>query len=335
MPNIDEEVYKLVQQLDKTQWEPREIKIPDSPIITKADLRKKRVNKNGGHSKTSGTTGEPIFIQKWPLQQIWHTATNIRELQWKKWDVADKKIVYISEKVTRENKGIWQLNPILYPIPGIAYAHPPNGRLQEWINTIKPDYIHSYPSILRLLNLEGIQAKSTGEIGGTSYSCEELGTVAIECPDNPEVYHVMENIIIEIDEEGFIIATDTTHPYLKRYKLGDKGEFGTCTCGRTLQTLKKGVLGRQRNYVSYPDGTKGWASTMYIQDVAKDVVRVQRIQESIDTIRLKVQGYIPDNLIENVKRLVKTNLMYPFNVEIEFVENFPDGKFEEFISKVI
>jgi phenylacetate-CoA ligase len=195
--------------------------------------------------------------------------------------------------------------------------------------------LHSYPSIISTLDtskLKGI--KSTGERGGTAYTSEELGTIGLQCPDNPDVYHIMENIVIEISDDNDIIATDLTHPYIKRYKIGDKGEFATCNCGRKLQTINKNVVGRVRNMVVYPDGTKSWPTfgTIKIREVSPNVKRVQCIQTSLSEVTLKVQGTIED--VDSVKKLVSSSLNHPFNVNIEFVESFPEGKFEEFVCNI-
>ena len=76
------------------------------------------------------------------------------------------------------------------------------------------------------------------------YSSEECGTIAIQCPDNTNMMHVMENIIVEVETDGSVLITTTTNPYIKRYKHGDNIELGECTCGRTLQTIKK-INGRE------------------------------------------------------------------------------------------
>ena len=144
----------------------------------------------------------------------------------------------------------------------------------------------------------------------------------------------MENILIEIDKENNIIATDLTHPYIKRYKIGDKGEFGQCSCGRKLQTLKKNVVGRVRNMIKYPDGTSAWPlfGTTSMRDISPNINRVQAIQQSLTDITIKIQGGVEN--IEPLKELVLSRLGHPFNIKFEFVEQFPDGKFEEFVCMI-
>jgi 2'-5' RNA ligase len=71
-----------------------------------------------------------------------------------------------------------------------------------------------------------------------------------------------------------------------------------------------------------------------ILDVCDTIKRIQCVQESYNDITLKIQGIVPPDKIEDVKKLVMSRLNYPFNLKIEFVESFPEGKFEEFVCKI-
>jgi phenylacetate-coenzyme A ligase PaaK-like adenylate-forming protein len=338
MPDFHLEVSRLVTEIEKTQWISRDISllIPKRDILTREMLQKIPVDKNKTYVSTSGSTGQPVFVQKGPMQALWYWTTNMRELLWLKWNPSLR--VAVIKAAAEEEEMDWVTNKYLFgEVLGKCYTHSTRGNLQEWINKIQPDYLHSYPSIISTLDtskLKGI--KSTGERGGTCYSSEELGTIGLQCPDNPDVYHIMENIVIEINNDNDIIATDLTHPYIKRYKIGDKGEFATCNCGRKLQTINKNVVGRVRNMVKYPDGTKAWPlfGSNKILDVCDTIQRVQCVQESYDDITLKIQGTVPPDKIEDVEKLVMFRLNHPFNLKIEFVESFPEGKFEEFVCKI-
>jgi phenylacetate-coenzyme A ligase PaaK-like adenylate-forming protein len=339
MSDFHLEVYKLVKALEENQYKDRNISklIPECDILTREKLQSIKVDKNRPFVSTSGSTGQPVFVQKYYQQNLWYSVTNIRELLWLGWDVT-KTIAIINAPVSKIEKLPWITNPYLFgPKNGTAITHPVKGNLQKWLNEESPQYLHSYPSIISTLdtsNLEGI--KSTGERGATNYSSEELGTIALTCPNNPDVYHVMENIVIEIDDDKNIIATDLTHPYIKRYKIGDKGEFANCNCGRTLQTLKKDVVGRVRNMVKYPDGTSAWPifGTVKIRNLVPTVAQVQAIQESITNVTLKIQGDVPIEKHQEIKNLVMESLKYNFEIKIELVDAFPNGKFEEFVCKI-
>lgn len=340
MSNLHLEVYRRVKEMESTQWiqKDRIGDIPNQyPILTRKDLQKIKVDKNLPFGRSSGSTGEPVYVQKNKNQLIWYISTNIREILWRKWDTS-KKLAVIRAGIYEPSITGWINNPYLFQNEtGKIYSHPLKGDLNSWIKEIKPDYLYTYPSIISMIDVSGIiDIKSTGERGSTMYSCEEVGTIGIECPDNPDVYHVMENIVIEIDQDNNIIATDLTHPYIKRYLIGDKGEFGTCNCGRGLQTLKKDVIGRIRNMVTYPDGTKSWPTfgSIKIREVSDKITRIQGIQTGIGNITLKVQGDISEDIYPDIIELTQDSLGYQFDIKIEMVNEFPEGKFEEFISLI-
>ena len=102
------------------------------------------------------------------------------------------------------------------------------------------------------------------------YSSQEVGYIALQCPEH-ETYHVQsENLLVEIvdddgepcrpGEVGRVVVT-TLHNFatpLLRYELGDFAEVGeACPCGRGLPVLTR-VLGRQRNMLTLPDGDQRW-----------------------------------------------------------------------------
>jgi phenylacetate-CoA ligase len=89
-----------------------------------------------------------------------------------------------------------------------------------------------------------------------SYSCEEAGYLAMQCPEQ-EVLHVQsENLLLEVvgndgrpcvpGEAGRVLVT-SLHNFatpLIRYELGDLAEVGApCACGRGLPVIAR-VLGR-------------------------------------------------------------------------------------------
>jgi phenylacetate-CoA ligase len=242
----------------------------------------------------------------------------------------------------------------LFGKTGPLYAHPVKGDLNSWLQKIQPGYLTTYPSILAgidlslLPSLKGI--KTTGEtlhhknpLIQDMYSSEEVGTIAIQCPERAENYHVMENILVEILDEknnpadvGRVIITDLTSFYLHRYEIGDYAEMGTCSCGRGLQTIKK-ILGRQRNRVLLPDGSRHWpriGSTEF-REIAP-IKRFQMTQVDATTLELRliVETPITQSQEEALCKEIHRHIGYPFTIRFLYVDEFPPGKFEEFINKL-
>lgn len=118
----------------------------------------------------------------------------------------------------------------------------------------------------------GIVRKAWGVEIADSYSCEELGYPALQCPQC-DFYHVQaESVILEIlgddgipckpGEAGRVVWS-SLHNFampLLRYAIGDYAEAGeSCDCGRGFPVLRR-IVGRQRNMLVRPDGVRHWPS---------------------------------------------------------------------------
>jgi phenylacetate-CoA ligase len=252
-------------------------------------------------------------------------------------------------------------------------------RLADWISDFAPTTLVIYPNALDALTMhcrrQGVklphlrQVLTTGEtlspdvrasaetvLGATvtdCYSSQEFGYIAIECPDSG-LYHVMaESVLVEVlrddgtpcdvGEAGRVVVTDL-HNYatpLVRYDIGDAAEVGPpCPCGRGLPTLTR-VLGRTRNLVLLPDGTRHWPLTGFLRcrDVAP-VLQVQLVQEDRHTVeaRLVVERALSDVEEQRLTSLFQTAMGHPFALRLSyFPERIPAGaagKYEEFVCRV-
>jgi phenylacetate-CoA ligase len=186
-----------------------------------------------------------------------------------------------------------------------------------------------------------------------TYSSQELGTIAIQCPDSP-LYHVMaENLIVEVlnedgsacreGETGRVVVTDLRNfaTPLVRYDLGDVAQVGPpCTCGRGLPTLRR-IAGRERNLIMMPDGTRHWplVGFCYFREIAP-VLQYQFIQQDRETIELRLVTERPLTGEEEagLAARVQNTLGFPFAVHFSYFEGripaAADGKFEEFICRI-
>ena len=327
--------------MELTQWKPHSVNMSlfGNKVITREDLRNTKMVKGFYETKTSGSTGEPVNVSKSFQDYVWFVASNIRDIRWRKWDVT-KTIAHIKTTATEQTYNGWGLPRNIEPIQGITYSnsYKPISELQTWLEKVNPHYINCFPSIFKLLDTSRITNfidwKGTGEVGGRIYSSEECGVIALECPDNPKMMHVMENHHIERDDDGGMIITTFTNNYIRRYKHGDHIEFGTCTCGRGLQTLSE-IKGRVRNMFILPNGDKKWPliGSLDFND-NYGIKRYKAIQTKIDELELQIISEPLGDREEDLKTLVKERLNSPINVTITYVNDFPNYKFEEFVSLV-
>lgn len=338
--------------MEKAQWEKRTHPPLKGRILTRSDLQEMSPPAGDFVSKTSGSTGIPVEVQRTHLSSLWWKATNLREAIWHKRDLSQPFAVirpHVMEETFRPN---WGSTFSLLGMTGPLHAHPVRGDLNSWLQKIQPGYLTTYPSILETIDLGALTRlkgiKTTGEtlhyknpLIADMYSSEEVGTIAIQCPNNPEVYHVMENIILEILDEhnlpapvGRVVITDLTSQYLYRYDIGDYAEIGECNCGRGLQTIKK-ILGRRRNMVTLPDGSKHWPriGSNEFRTIAP-VKRYQAVQIDATTLELRliIDAPLTQKQQTAFRNLIHHFIGYPFEIRFTYLSEFPAGKFEEFVS---
>ena len=339
--NFDYDIKNLLNTLEKTQYTHRVNfdLIKNYAIMTRDDLRNTPMKKGLYQARTSGSTGEQVSVEKTYEELVWYSATSIREYRWRKWNVK-KNLAVINILAKEQTNDSWSIPRIIEPIQGKSFINKYKtiNELQQWLEEKNPHYLQARPSIVAELDLSKISNlidhKGTGEVGGSMYSSEECGTIAIQCPDNQEVMHVMENIIVEAFNKE-IVLTNLSNPYVKRYKHGDHVELTTCNCGRTLQTIKN-IKGRIWNMFVLPDGNKKWpslGSREYYHMFG--IKKFKAIQTSLFEIELQLISEPLNDREQELIALVKRKLNEPnVNVSIKYVESFPNYKFEEFVSLV-
>jgi phenylacetate-CoA ligase len=341
MISLERDIERLLEAIEKSQWNhvPNMEYAKKFEVMSRDDLRAKKMKRHMSATRTSGSTGEPVTVEKTHLDYIWYMATNIREIRWRGWDVT-KNIAVVHAGAKAEDINSWGIPKSIEANQGKSFkiGYLPTKEIQAWLEQKTPDYLHCAPSIVNQLDLSRIPSivdhKGTGEAGGSMYSSEECGTIAIQCPDNPAVYHVMENQIVEVEEDGSAIITTTTNPYVKRYRHGDHLEMGSCACGRTLQTISK-IKGRVRNMFVLPNGDRKWpliGSKEYHERFG--IKRFKAIQTSVGTLELHIISDPLGDREQELASLVRDSLGSPIEVIVKYAESFPSYKFEEFVSLV-
>jgi phenylacetate-CoA ligase len=191
---------------------------------------------------------------------------------------------------------------------------------------------------------------ATGLAIEDNYSSQEAGTIAIQCPTSG-LYHIMaEALIVEVLNErwepcsegeiGRVVVSDLLNlaTPLIRYDIGDYAEIGPpCACGRGLPTLKR-ILGRERNLVRLPDGSRNWPLVgFHHYDAVAPIRQYQLIQHKIDEIEFKLvtDASLTPEQEQRLIKIVQQSLNYPFKITVtqsrERLPIGPNGKFEEFI----
>jgi phenylacetate-CoA ligase len=185
------------------------------------------------------------------------------------------------------------------------------------------------------------------------YSSEEFGHLAIQCPESG-AYHVMsESVLAEVlDERGEAcgpgqvgrVTLTALHNYatpLIRYAIGDYAEVGTaCPCGRGLQTWRR-ILGRERNLMTKPDGTRHWPMNGFhtCREVAP-ISQYQIVQEGREAFeaRLVVERALTGAEEDALRALFQSWVGYPFRLRFTYFSDcIPvgvSGKLEDFVSLV-
>jgi phenylacetate-CoA ligase len=247
-----------------------------------------------------------------------------------------------------------------------------------WLQDFAPDYLLSFGLNLQILarhclahgitlpTLKGV--RSSGEVLSDEaraacrqawgvevadmYSAVETGYLAIQCPEAGRLHAQSESALIEVlndegrpcapGEIGRVVVTPL-HNFampLIRYAIGDLAEVGdACACRRTLPALAR-VLGRVRDAVTLPDGTRRYPyyGNKAIAEIPA-IVQHQLVQKSRDAIEVRLVARAPLSAAQEdgLRRALATALGHPFDVAIVYVdaiERSLSGKFVEFLSEL-
>lgn len=333
-------------------------------------------------TQTSGSSGEPVRVARTALSHQFWMAYGVREHLWFKRDLSRSLLVIRANlpKPFLAQKSWGPPVDLLTPTgPGFAASLSlSTAELAGLVSELQPTYALLYPSVLRDLLREfdvrgrvpvGLrQIRSMGETlppdlreavkaawnveTVDTYSSQELGVIAIQCP-NGDGYHVMaENLLVEViradgsactpGETGQVVITDL-HNFatpLIRYAVGDLAEAGGhCRCGRGLPMVRA-IRGRLRNLITYPGGERRWPLVGFakFRDIAP-IAQYQVVQRAIDLIELKLvcQPLSPKQE-EGLRQVMRSALGHPFPIDIVYhPEGLPrqaNGKHEEVISLV-
>lgn len=358
------------------------------PVLSRRDIQKAgsslycsvvpRSHLPVGEVKTSGSTGEPVVVRKSAISNLLWMAMTMRDHFWHGRDFSQRLLSIRANARNFGRHSTWgEPVNLLYPT---AESNTVNitTDIKEQIRLIrefKPHNVIIYPS-----NLAGILAacQQQGQpitgvthlrtIGETLtpalrehaaayfqakvedvYSSQEMGNLALQCPESGQ-YHVMENIILEVLDDagqpcaegqiGRVVATDLLNlsTPLIRYDIMDYAQAGgACPCGRGLPTIRR-IIGRERNLIVKPDGGRHWPLVGFdkFRDIAP-ISQYQLIQHDLETIEVRLVSEKPVTALqeEKLRAHIRAALGHPYTLNFTYFANRlplrPNGKFEEFI----
>jgi len=370
------------------------------PLLTRrdvqdhaADLRCRRLPEGHGpvySSSTSGSTGQPVTVDKSEVANLFWRAVTVREHLWHRRDLSAKlaMIRHVRDaEGARPPRGARQdgwgpsTDAIYRTGPASVLAIRSDVKAQaKWLRRENPTYLLTYPSNLLLLarhfqsggkpvppNLRQIRTMSETLTPGTRriceevfgvpivdmYSTQEVGYLALQCPDHPH-YHVQsETVVVEVlDDDGIpcapgevgrvVVTALHNHAMpLIRYEVGDYAQVGEpCPCGRGLPVLTR-ILGRVRNMLTFPDGRRNWPVFADDRFVTIAPIRqyqfVQKTPERIE-VRFVADRVVTSEEEQRLRALINGRLGYDFDLVFTYPSHIPrdaSGKFEDFRSEVV
>lgn len=327
---------------------------------------------------TSGSTGEPVIVMRTAVNQLHWLALTLRYHLWAEPDFSGRICAIRAHLRKHGEQPQWGAPVSFFFETGkglVVDMESDIGKQVDALEHFRPTSLVVYPSNLvalldemaaRGLDLPELQRLRTvgenvsqglrervAELGKTLYDCyssEEAGYIALQCPDS-DLYHIMsESVIVEVVDDqgrpcaegqaGRVLVTDIQNhatPVI-RYEIRDHAEPGPpCPCGRGLPTLRR-ILGRERNMMVKPDGTRHWPLTGYkkFRDVAP-VAQYQLRQHAPDRIEVRLVPERPLTAVEEdgLRTVIQEKLHYPFTIDFTYFEGrLPlgaNGKFEEFM----
>ena len=363
------------------------------PLLTRTDIQdagqdlvSRALPKDHGRTvdaSTSGSTGQPVKFKRTSITGLFFDALNLRYHLWHGRDFS-AKVAKISRLADPDGPGgsrNWVPGYVSGPTVQLDIRKTISEQL-AWLEQVKPDYLLTRSSNLRAL-LErcgetGLRFPSLREVAtmgevlepdvraecrevwGLSivdaYSTQEVGMIALQCPEHPH-YHVQaESLLVEIlddegrpcaaGESGRVVVTDL-HNFatpLIRYDIDDYAVLGEpCSCGRGLPVIKS-VLGRVRNILTLPSGEKLWPSNhlIFTEALGKSIPSLreaQLVQRTLRDIEVKLVVTRPVTAEEEAEaqRALGEALSDAFAFRFVYVDKIPrprSGKFQAVLSEL-
>ena len=337
--------------------------------------------------KTSGSTGKQIKVTDTEANRLFWQANTLRDHLWHRRDFSGRLVAIRSGRKAKDPLLVsehesWgpSTNQVYQTGPStVFFQRMPIDQQAEQLRSLDPAYVLMYPSNavrlanyfrahdLRLPSLKEVITygetlppetrevcqEAWGVTVADMYSCEEVGYIALQCPQTDHYHCQSESVLVEVlDEEGRPcspgqigkIVLTVLHNYampLIRYQNLDYAEVGPpCPCGRGLSVIKQ-ILGRERNMAKGVDGTQFWPQlSPDVWGEVDGIDELQLVQDEIDHIELRVvcqQEPLDDAQERKLSTALAEALGQPFRFSIRYQDEtlrHENGKYERFICKV-
>jgi phenylacetate-CoA ligase len=336
---------------------------------------------------TSGSTGMPVTVHGTQLTQFFWLNFTLRDQLWHGFDVT-KTLVAIRHG--KSGRGLYPdgvrmpgWGPATDPLlaSGASYflsIGTPVAQQIEFVQRHNPEYLITYPSNLmallvhcrergiRIPNLRIVETlsevlhpdirKAAREVWGLNiidmYSTQEVGYIALQCPENDHYHIQCENVLAEVldaegkpckpGETGRIVVTPL-HNFampLIRYAVGDYAVVGgKCPCGRGLPVITR-VLGRVRNMLTLPSGAQLWPyfGGDKFAKVAP-VTQYQIVQKTLTDLEVRLVPTRPLTSADEskIREVIAGEVGKGFNIVFTYhpeIARSKGGKFEDFRSEL-
>ena len=360
------------------------------PLLTRSDLQQnfealKARTVPAGHGavsadRTTGSTGTPVKFLKTGLTRFYWQAMTLRDHLWQRRDFSGVLAVIRSMTEPGAYAG-WGPSTDVVLRTGASHVLEVSADVDaqlDWLAEKNPDYLLTLATNAKALAMRSLErgvklprlreVRVFGEMLPSdarelcrrawnvpltdSYSSNEVGYMALQCPEQQH-YHVPAEVnrIEVLDEQGRPCApgqvgrvvVTALHNFalpLIRYAIGDYAEVGEpCACGRGLPVLRR-VLGRSRNMLVLPDGRRHWPSfpSKAWAGIA-EIRQLQLVQDAPDHIeaRLVLAYELTAEQSQKLTAVLQQCLTYPFPVTLQRVaaiERAPGSKYEDFICRL-